>query len=65
VALAGVTAAVGGLELATATAAVFLFRLSNYWFLVLLGGLAAASLSVRLGDPPPLTPAEEPDETEV
>jgi uncharacterized protein (TIRG00374 family) len=64
VALAGVTAAVGGLELATATAAVFLFRLSNYWFLVLLGGLAAASLSVRIGDPPPLTPAEEPDEVE-
>lgn len=63
VALAGVTAAVGGLELATATAAVFLFRLSNYWFLVLLGGLSAASLSVRVGDPPPITPAvDESDE---
>jgi len=63
VALAGVTAAVGGLDLPTATAAVFLFRLSNYWFLVLLGGLAAASLSVRVNDPPPITPGvEDPDE---
>jgi|GEM_PF-639304 len=63
VALAGVTAAVGGLDLSTATAAVFLFRLSNYWFLVLVGGLAAASLSVHVSDPPPLTSGvDEPDE---
>jgi uncharacterized protein (TIRG00374 family) len=59
VALAAVTAAVGGFDLPTATAAVFLFRLSNYWFLVLLGGLAAASLSVRVSDPPPLAPGVE------
>jgi uncharacterized protein (TIRG00374 family) len=65
VALAGVTAAVGGLELATATAAVFLFRLSNYWFLVLIGGLSAASLSVGVGDPPPLTATvDDTEETE-
>jgi uncharacterized membrane protein YbhN (UPF0104 family) len=52
-----------GFGLSTATAAVFLFRLSNYWFLVLLGGLAAASLSVHVSDPPPITPGiEDADE---
>ncbi|MEF8851764.1 MAG: lysylphosphatidylglycerol synthase transmembrane domain-containing protein [Haloarculaceae archaeon] len=61
-ALAAVTAAVGTLELSTATAAVFLFRLSNYWFLVLVGGLAALALSVRVTDPPSVvTPPEDPD----
>ena len=54
VALAGVTAALAPVSLPAATAAVFLFRLSNYWFVVLLGGLAAASLSVRVSDPPPV-----------
>ncbi|QLH81781.1 lysylphosphatidylglycerol synthase transmembrane domain-containing protein [Halosimplex pelagicum] len=59
VALAGVTAALAPVGLPTATAAVFLFRLSNYWFIVLLGGLAAASLSVRVSDPPPVVPVED------
>lgn len=59
VALAGVTAAIAPVDLPTATAAVFLFRLSNYWFIVLLGGLAAASLSVRVSDPPPVVPLED------
>jgi uncharacterized protein (TIRG00374 family) len=59
VALAGVTAALAPVDLPTATAAVFLFRLSNYWFVVLLGGVAAASLSVRVSDPPPLAPVED------
>ncbi|QLH77320.1 flippase-like domain-containing protein [Halosimplex rubrum] len=59
VALAGVTAALAPVGLPTATAAVFLFRLSNYWFIVLLGGLAAASLSVRVSDPPPVVPLED------
>jgi uncharacterized protein (TIRG00374 family) len=56
VALAAVTAALGAVDLPTATAAVFLFRLSNYWFLVLLGGVAATSLSVTVADPPPIVP---------
>lgn len=60
VALAGVTAVLGPVDLPTATAAVFLFRLSNYWFLVLVGGVAAATLSVRVSDPPPVVgPTEE------
>jgi len=59
VALAGVTAALSPVDLPTATAAVFLFRLSNYWFVVLLGGLAAASLSVGVSDPPPVFPVDE------
>lgn len=54
VALAAVTAALAAVDLPTATAAVFLFRLSNYWFVVLLGGLAASSLSVKVADPPPV-----------
>jgi len=62
VALAAVFAALGVLSLPLATAAVFLFRLSNYWFLVLVGGLAAASISVSVDDPPPVVPpAEEID----
>jgi uncharacterized protein (TIRG00374 family) len=59
VALAGVTAALAGVGLPTATAAVFLFRLSNYWFIVLLGGVAAASLSVRVSDPPAVVAPED------
>lgn len=62
VALAGVTAALGGVDLPTATAAVFLFRLSNYWFVVLLGGLAATSLSVHVGDPPTVVPTVDDPE---
>jgi len=61
VALAGVTATVSPVDLPTATAAVFLFRLSNYWFLVLVGGLAAASLSVGVRDAPPVVPASDED----
>lgn len=59
IALAAVTATLSAADLTTATAAVFLFRLSNYWFVVLLGGLAAASLSVRVSDPPPVVPPVE------
>ncbi|WP_436932305.1 lysylphosphatidylglycerol synthase transmembrane domain-containing protein [Halosimplex halobium] len=62
VALAAVVVALVGLELPAATAGVFLYRLSNYWFVVLLGGVAAALVSVRLADPPsPLEPTPEPD----
>ncbi|QLH81780.1 lysylphosphatidylglycerol synthase transmembrane domain-containing protein [Halosimplex pelagicum] len=62
VALAAVVVALVGLELPAATAGVFLYRLSNYWFVVLLGGLAAAWVSTRLADPPsPLAPTPEPD----
>jgi len=59
VALAGVLVALAGLDLPVATAGVFLYRLSNYWFVVLLGAIAAASVSVRLADPPsPLGPTD-------
>ncbi|WP_459191863.1 lysylphosphatidylglycerol synthase transmembrane domain-containing protein [Halosimplex sp. J119] len=61
VALAAVVAAMALVDLPTATAAVFLFRLSNYWFIVLVGGIAAASLSMGVRDAP-LLPGEE-DET--
>ncbi|WP_436926589.1 lysylphosphatidylglycerol synthase transmembrane domain-containing protein [Halosimplex amylolyticum] len=60
VALAGVLVALVGLDLPVATAGVFLYRLSNYWFVVLLGAIASASVSVRLADPPtPLAPTDE------
>jgi len=57
VALAAVIAAIGAVDLPTAAAGVFLFRLSNYWFLVLLGGLAATTLSVGVDDPPSVVSA--------
>lgn len=59
VAMASVFAVLGVVPFATATAAVFLFRLSNYWFLVILGGLAAVSVSIGVNDPPPVVPVEE------
>lgn len=59
VAMAAVFAVLGVIPVPTATAAVFLFRLSNYWFLLLLGGVAAASLSVGVSDPPPVVPPED------
>ncbi|WP_123538250.1 lysylphosphatidylglycerol synthase transmembrane domain-containing protein [Halosimplex salinum] len=59
VALAGVVVALVGVDLPAATAGVFLYRLSNYWFVVLLGGLASLAMSVRLAEPPsPLGPTE-------
>ncbi|ELZ20324.1 hypothetical protein C475_21162 [Halosimplex carlsbadense 2-9-1] len=62
VALAAVVVALVGLDLPAATAGVFLYRLSNYWFVVLLGGLAAGWVSTRLADvPSPLAPATDPD----
>ncbi|QLH77319.1 flippase-like domain-containing protein [Halosimplex rubrum] len=62
VALAAVVVALVGLELPAATAGVFLYRLSNYWFVVLLGGLATAWVSARVADAPgPLAPTSEPD----
>lgn len=59
VAMAAVFAVLGVIPVPTATAAVFLFRLSNYWFLLLLGGSAAMSLSVGVSDPPPVVPPKE------
>ncbi|MFC7194908.1 flippase-like domain-containing protein [Halosimplex aquaticum] len=66
VALAGVVVALVGIGLPAATAGVFLYRLSNYWFVVMLGGLASLAVSVRLADPPsPLGPTDgEPAEAE-
>ncbi|WP_415380626.1 lysylphosphatidylglycerol synthase transmembrane domain-containing protein [Halosimplex sp. TS25] len=61
VALAAVVAAMALVDLPTSTAAVFLFRLSNYWFIVLVGGIAAGALSFGIRDAP-LLPGEE-DET--
>jgi uncharacterized protein (TIRG00374 family) len=58
-ALAGVTAALSTADLATATAAVVLFRLTNYWFLVALGGLAAGSLSLGVADAPDVSAVED------
>ncbi|WP_459191864.1 lysylphosphatidylglycerol synthase transmembrane domain-containing protein [Halosimplex sp. J119] len=61
VALAAVVVALAGLDLPVATAGVFLYRLSNYWFVVLLGALASSTVAVRLADPPsPLDPTEDP-----
>lgn len=64
IALAAVLVALVGLDLPTATAGVFLYRLSNYWFVVLMGGIAAGAFSIRLTEPPPvLDPGgPEPDE---
>ena len=52
IALAAVLVTLVGLDLPTATAGVFLYRLSNYWFVVLGGGVAAALTSLRPADPP-------------
>ena len=61
-ALAAVVVALVGLELPAATAGVVLYRLSNYWFVVLLGGLAATWTSTRLtGAPSPLAPLTDAD----
>ncbi|MEF8851763.1 MAG: lysylphosphatidylglycerol synthase transmembrane domain-containing protein [Haloarculaceae archaeon] len=60
VALAGVLVAlVAGLELPAATAGVFLYRLSNYWFVVLVGVVASAVVSVRPSDAPPVLGPDE------
>ncbi|WP_415380625.1 lysylphosphatidylglycerol synthase transmembrane domain-containing protein [Halosimplex sp. TS25] len=63
VALAAVVVALVGIDLPAATAGVFLYRLSNYWFVVLLGALASTTVAVRLADPPsPLDPTDDPAE---
>ena len=68
VALAAVLVALVGIELPAATAGVFLYRLSNYWFVVLVGVVASAVVSVRPSTAPPIlgpgeeTPVSGPDE---
>lgn len=68
VALAAVIVALVGIEFPAATAAVFLYRLSNYWFVVLVGVLASAVVSVRPSAAPPIlgpdeeAPGLDPDE---
>jgi uncharacterized protein (TIRG00374 family) len=59
VALAAVVAALVGIEFPAATAAVFLYRLSNYWFVVLVGVVASAVVSVKPGTAPPLLGPDE------
>lgn len=61
IALAAVVAGLVGFGMPTATAGVFLYRLSNYWLVVLLGGIASLSLSMRLADPPAALPPERPE----
>jgi uncharacterized protein (TIRG00374 family) len=63
IALAGVIVALVGVDLGAATAGVFLYRLSNYWFVVLFGAVASTALSFRpVAAPPVLGPEEELDE---
>lgn len=59
IALAGVVVALVGVELSAAAAGVFLYRLSNYWFVVLLGAVGSAVVSSRAVRAPPIL---EPDE---
>jgi uncharacterized protein (TIRG00374 family) len=59
VALAAVIVALVGIEFPAATAAVFLYRLSNYWFVVLVGVVASAVVSVRPSRAPPILGPDE------
>jgi len=59
VALAVVVVALVGIEFPAATAAVFLYRLSNYWFVVLVGVVASAIVSVRPSTAPPILGPDE------
>jgi uncharacterized protein (TIRG00374 family) len=61
VAVAALLTHFGDISLPTAAAALFLYRLSNYWFVVLLGGVSSAALSVDIDDPPPVLDGEEGD----
>ena len=61
VAVAALLAHLGDISLPTAAAALFLYRLSNYWFVVLLGAVSSAALSVTIDDPPPVLDADEED----
>jgi len=62
VAVASLLSVLGGLSLPTAAAALFLYRLSNYWFVLLIGGLSSFALSVGVSTIPPIAP-EEGEET--
>jgi uncharacterized protein (TIRG00374 family) len=59
VAFAAVLVALVGVELPAATAGVFLYRLSNYWFVVLVGVVASAVVSVRPSAAPPILGPDE------
>ena len=48
-ALAGALVALSGLDVTTAAAVAFTFRLCTYWFVLLVGGAATATLSLRPG----------------
>jgi uncharacterized protein (TIRG00374 family) len=61
VALAAIIVALVGVEFPVATAGVFLYRLINYWLVVLLGGIASVLFSMGLSEAPPaLGPDEDP-----
>jgi uncharacterized membrane protein YbhN (UPF0104 family) len=47
-ALAAVVAGLAGIDIHESAAGVILYRISNYWLLLLLGGVASASLSLGL-----------------
>jgi len=61
VAVAALLTHLGDISLPTVAAALFLYRLSNYWFVVLLGGVSSVALSVDIDDPPPVLDAEGGD----
>lgn len=59
VATAGLLSSVAGVSLPTVAAALFIYRLSNYWFVLLIGGVASMALSLEVEDPPSVLPEDE------